>query len=100
MRLLLICLPALLWAQAASDPLAGSWVNEDPNTGGVTQVSVMRDGARTLAHVWGSCTPTDCDWGEAEAELWNGIPMVIWKQGFKTLRMQPVSYTHLRAHET
>jgi peroxiredoxin/outer membrane lipoprotein-sorting protein len=88
MRLLLICLPALLWAQAASDPLAGSWVNEDPNTGGVTQVSVMRDGARTLAHVWGSCTPTDCDWGEAEAELWNGIPMVIWKQGFKTLRMQ------------
>ncbi|SPE40253.1 Redoxin domain protein (fragment) [Candidatus Sulfopaludibacter sp. SbA3] len=87
-KLLPIFLPALLWAQAASDPLAGSWVNVNPNTTGATQVTVRRDGGRMLAHVWGSCQPTDCDWGEAEAELWNGIPMVIWKHGFSTVRMQ------------
>jgi peroxiredoxin len=43
-----------------------------------------------IVHVWGACQPTDCDWGEAEAAPWNGIPLVIWKQGFATTRMQLV----------
>jgi peroxiredoxin len=85
MRLLFLIVPTCLFAQV---DLTGSWINENSQTGGVTQVTVRRDGVRTLAHVWGSCHPIDCDWGETETELWNGIPMAIWKHGFSTTRMQ------------
>jgi cytochrome c biogenesis protein CcmG, thiol:disulfide interchange protein DsbE len=89
MRLALFLLPACLLAQAtSSDPLAGTWINENSQTPDVTQVVVRRENNRSIVHVWGSCTPTDCDWGEADAELWNGIPMAIWKHGFGTVRMQ------------
>jgi len=89
MRLLLILLlPACLFAQTGSlRLLTGTWVNEH-ETGGVTQVIVRLDGARTIVHAWGSCHPTDCDWGETDADLWNGIPVAIWKPGFATIRMQ------------
>src|ERR1700737_1029867 len=89
MRLLLILLvPACLFAQMGSlRLLTGKWVNEH-ETGGVTQVIVRGDGARTIVHAWGSCVPTDCDWGETDADLWNGIPVAIWKHGFATTRMQ------------
>jgi len=97
MRLLLLLTPLVALAQSAAgqnasvpDLLTGSWINENRSTGGVTQVVVRRDGNRLFAHVWGSCTPIDCDWGEAEAELWNGITMIIWKAGFSTTRMQLV----------
>src|SRR5207248_4990473 len=53
-----------------------------------TQVIIRQDGARTIVHAWGSCQPTDCDWGETHVNLWNGIPVAIWKQGFATTRMQ------------
>ena len=92
MRILLLLFPACLAAQSAvPDLLTGSWINENRQSGGVTQVEVRRVQNRTIVHVWGSCQPTDCDWGEADAELWNGIPMVIWKHGFSTVRMQLVA---------
>jgi tetratricopeptide (TPR) repeat protein/thiol-disulfide isomerase/thioredoxin/outer membrane lipoprotein-sorting protein len=71
----------------ASDPLVGPWVNQDQKPD-LTQVNVRRDGARILAHVWGRCTPSDCDWGEEVVELRNGIGMVVWDQGFVTREMQ------------
>lgn len=85
MRFVLMLLPACLCAQG---DLTGSWINEKSETAGVTQVTLRRDGNRMLAHVWGSCRPVDCDWGEADVELWNGVPMAIWKPGFSTVRMQ------------
>ena len=85
MRMLLLLLPACPFAQV---DLTGSWINENSQTGGVTQVTLRRDGGRMLAHVWGACHPIDCDWGETDAELWNGISMAIWKHGFSTTRMQ------------
>jgi hypothetical protein len=89
MRLLLtLLLQACLFAQTVSrPPLTGIWVNEH-ETLGFTQVIVRRDGARTIVHAWGSCIPTDCDWGETDADLWNGILVAISKQGFATTRMQ------------
>lgn len=89
MRLLLILLlPACLFGQTGSlRLLTGTWVSEH-ETDGVTQVIVRADGARTIVHAWGSCHPTDCDWGETDADLWNGIPVAIWKWGFATTRMQ------------
>lgn len=86
--LLILLLPACLFAQTASLPLlTGTWVNERPG-GGVSQVIVRQDGARTIVHAWGSCSPNDCDWGETDTNLWNGITVAIWKQGFATTRMQ------------
>jgi hypothetical protein len=89
MRLLLtLLLQASLFAQTVSrPPLTGTWVNEH-ETRGFTQVIVRRDGARTIVHAWGSCQPTDCDWGETDADLWNGILVAIRKQGFATTGMQ------------
>ena len=88
MRLLLLLVPACLFAQAGSlGLLTGTWVNEH-ETGGISRVSVRGDGARTIVHAWGACQPTDCDWGETDADLWNGIPVAIWKHGFSTNRVQ------------
>ncbi len=86
--LLILLLPVCLFAQTASLPLLiGTWVNEPPD-GGISQIIVRKDGTRTVVHAWGSCVPNDCDWGEADADLWNGIPVAIWKQGFATTRIQ------------
>jgi len=91
MKALLLLLPACLAAQTASTGmLSGTWLNENQQTPGVTQVTVRRDGGRTIVHAWGACSPVDCDWGEADAELWNGIPLVIWKHGFSDIRMELV----------
>jgi len=91
MKAMLLLLPVCLLAQpGATDLLSGTWSNENQQGGGITQVVVRRDGSRIVAHVWGSCQPIDCDWGEADAEAWNGIPMVIWKHGFSTVRMELV----------
>jgi peroxiredoxin len=91
MKFLLWLFPACLAAQTATpDLLTGSWINEDRQNANVAQVVVRRDQNRTIVHGWGSCQPIYCDWGEADTELWNGIPMVIWKQGFSTTRMQLV----------
>lgn len=87
MKLLLILLSACMVAQAGSlDLLTGKWVNEH-ETGGITQVSVRRDGGRTIVQAWGSCVPTDCDWGETDADVWKGIPVATWNLGFSTARM-------------
>lgn len=89
MKLLLLLLPACLLAQTApTDPLAGSWINVNSATPNVSHVAVRHENNRIVVHVWGACQPIECDWGEVDAELWNGIPMAIWKQGFATRRMQ------------
>jgi hypothetical protein len=56
----------------------GIWVNEDPDTGGITRVVI----APWAVHMWGSCTPTDCDWGEAPYSIHEDELHVVWDQGF------------------
>jgi cytochrome c biogenesis protein CcmG, thiol:disulfide interchange protein DsbE len=91
MKALLMLITSCLAAQASVlDLTHGTWINEDQQNGGVTQIVVRLDGSHVVGHAWGACRPTDCDWGEAEVELWNGIPLIIWKQGFSTTRMQLV----------
>jgi thiol-disulfide isomerase/thioredoxin/outer membrane lipoprotein-sorting protein len=70
--------------------LTGTWLNQNREAGSVTQVVVRQEQNRTLVHAWGACQPVDCDWGEVEAESWNGILTPIWKHGFATNRMQLV----------
>ncbi len=78
-------LPISLFAQTSL--LTGEWVSQN-KTGGITRVVVRTEGSRTIVHSWGSCVPVDCDHGEVDIDLWNGIPLAIFKGGFSTRRMQ------------
>jgi len=42
--------------------LDGTWVNKDEDTRSTTRL-IISDNNQTI-HGFGSCTPTDCDWGE------------------------------------
>jgi hypothetical protein len=63
---------ALLFILAGStsaqfDQFAGSWINTDSSTGGITRLEISGTGTDVRVHAWGSCTPQDCDWGEVAA---------------------------------
>jgi hypothetical protein len=43
----------------------GTWVNSDPNTGGMTELKITKINPTTVAfHGFGKCHPTDCDWSK------------------------------------
>jgi len=41
----------------------GSFKNTNPATSGMTRIDISRNGSNTRVHVWGKCSPSDCDWG-------------------------------------
>jgi hypothetical protein len=45
----------------------GTWVNTDPNTSGITKVSIQASGSNVTLQAWGKCHPSDCDWGTVNA---------------------------------
>jgi hypothetical protein len=45
----------------------GDWRNSDPNTRGITRVSLNNEGSTLQLQAWGKCHPTDCDWGKTDA---------------------------------
>ncbi|MEM6377009.1 MAG: C1 family peptidase, partial [Bacteroidota bacterium] len=50
------------WTRKVAPPsLNGLWVNVDSNTRSITTLNVSNSNTRLRA--WGSCSPTDCDWG-------------------------------------
>lgn len=53
-------------AFAQLDRFTGNWTNVDPSTRGIAKVSVTVAANGIEVHVWGTCQPTDCDWGAAE----------------------------------
>lgn len=67
-------------AACAPEPMSGTWENVDTNTRGITVVNYIWEcndvilcpvgepcpsPPRTRIKVFGSCHPTDCDWGES-----------------------------------
>jgi hypothetical protein len=77
----------LLFASAVhgqSASLDGTWVNVDPNTGGITRVVVEHTGATDRVHVWGSCAPEDCEWGPAALHRLRGLNSESLSYGFAT----------------
>jgi hypothetical protein len=45
----------------------GEWTNADPNTRGISRLSIRQDPARVVVQIWGKCHPHDCDWGTVQA---------------------------------
>jgi len=67
---MLACLMVLLLATQASaslDQFAGRWVNADSATRGVTTLEITVSDSDATVQAWGSCVPTDCDWGAVQA---------------------------------
>jgi hypothetical protein len=71
-------------ASASSELFPGRWVNENPETRGVTSADIRSDGKAVGVHVWGARQPSDCDWDEAVAEPGDHILYVTWKSRFAT----------------
>jgi hypothetical protein len=51
-------------ANAQKNRFVGTFVAEDPDTGGITRLTLSED---DTVNVWGRCHPDDCDWGEETA---------------------------------
>lgn len=55
---------------------AGTWINDDPATGGVTKIIITHLGGQNLGvHPYGKCHPFDCDWGTKNVTF-GGEPLV------------------------
>jgi hypothetical protein len=62
---------ALALATPSSAQIAnfvGHWENTNMHTKGIVTVEIHDTGSNNVSvHAWGACTPTPCDWGDAEA---------------------------------
>ena len=87
-----------------SSPFIGEWCNKDLNTPGVTRVHIRQEGSKLIAHMWGRCHPTECDWGDSAATIEEGgkLLSITWNQGFKTetqkLKLLPDGTLELVGH--
>jgi len=68
---------------AGASGFVGDWTNKDFQTRGITRVKIRLDGTNVIAHVWGRCHPTECDWGEKIATAKGQTLTLTWKQGFE-----------------
>jgi hypothetical protein len=90
-RLCLWLLPLSFVATAiGAGPLAGSWINGNSGTGGVTRLVVRSDNQHLFVRAWGGCHPRDCDWGEVQCAPHGVGCKATWDHGFATTAMQIV----------
>jgi hypothetical protein len=88
-RLCLWLLPLSLAATAiGADSIAGSWINGNSGTGGVTRLVVRSDHQQLFVRAWGACHPRDCDWGEVQCAPHGAGCKASWDHGFATTAMQ------------
>jgi hypothetical protein len=61
----------------------GEWYNVDPDTRDVPMVSINWSETNWTVHAWGSCSPTDCDWGlTAFYPMADSVSSLEFTQGF------------------
>jgi hypothetical protein len=89
----LLALVLCIWAtspasseEKSPSPFVGEWCNKDFASPGLTRVRIRQDGAKLIAHMWGRCHPTECDWGDANAAIEQDgkVLSVTWEKNFKT----------------
>jgi hypothetical protein len=49
----------------SANTMVGTWLNADRNTRGITRIIITESGNQYEIQAFGSCTPTDCDWGKS-----------------------------------
>jgi hypothetical protein len=77
---ILIVFALAIMSLCITPPEEGNWINRDSETSGITRVEVQfvcqdvivngepyPPGPPFYVHLWGSCTPSDCDWGQVGA---------------------------------
>ena len=87
-----ILVAATLVAMAASMALAftvhqyaGTWLNRDSNTRGITKVEIQERDSKAKVRVWGKCQPADCDWGWENANsAYDGHLWTTYRNNFST----------------
>lgn len=75
------------------ESFVGQWQNADAATRDITRFSIRQADGSTYVRAFGSCMPTDCDWGEVQ--LTNGPAEVsgrrtataFFDQGFSEVRL-------------
>jgi hypothetical protein len=84
------------FGQCVQPPEEGRWRNADPNSNSLTRIQlrfVCQDqilngqpyppGPPWYVHIFGKCSPTDCDWNEVGAtRLSSGFVYAVYDQGF------------------
>lgn len=80
--LLMFALLPLIGQPPEAPSFVGDWTNKDFQTRGITRVQIRLDGTNVIAHVWGRCHPTECDWGDATATSKGQTLSLTWNQGF------------------
>jgi len=47
----------------------GEWINVDKKTRSVTRFILKKSGDKFFINTWGSCSPSDCAWGEVSVDV-------------------------------
>jgi len=77
-------------AWAAGSDFLGTWLNVDPNTGGLTKLEIWQSGSNYYVAGFGACVPTDCEWGTVDLHLMGSdigdtnyrFGLAVWDHGF------------------
>ena len=98
-KLMLLAVMSLTYAgrvtaQSASRSFVGEWRADgsDPYGSGMTAVRIADSSGHWSIHVWGSCLPQACDWGERPLNMLSaGVEsrqpirgFATWEHGFAT----------------
>ncbi len=91
----------LMWSVASTSyaslgDFKGTWVNTNSRMRGITKMVIKAPGVDNIkVRVWGSCSPSDCDWGHEDATAYGpnvsanvartaNAMKVIYDKGFAT----------------
>ncbi|MEJ2559205.1 MAG: CARDB domain-containing protein [Anaerolineae bacterium] len=66
----------------------GNWYNVDRDTRGTTRIDIGQEGDVTFVHGYGSCSPTDCDWGTVAAYASGSSLIAEYKFSFKVSHLE------------
>ncbi len=68
---------------------AGTWINRDSNTRGITKVEIRVNDSKADVRVWGKCHPADCDWGWENANSFtDGHLSAMYRNNFSVRNLK------------
>ena len=79
---------------------AGDWINDDPNTTGMTRLIITNEQNLMSIHGYGKCRPLDCDWGTVTAKFTANPFVAVYQADFKTntLTIRLIDTNSLHVH--